>query len=743
MKKSKRIQTVLAVAVILTLVLPWTAFGAVWTDQQDYSPGDVVTIYGDNSNGAGYLVDETVDVTVTRPDGSTDGCSATVVANDDLASGGASWSCTVTLNDDASAFGSYAYTATGQGSGVLEYGTFTDSPKIGTVAVTPNPAATFAGSILNMHVTVDRAGTGAEFVACLSTIDLPTGWSAVFDPTSLQFNGNPNRDDQKTGDLDVTIPSDASGDYSFTVKAIVCDQGADLNDSATVVVNVTVYQPLDVTKSADATLTRTWSWTIDKQSETTELTLAIGQSGDVDYTVTVDASSADSDWAVSGQITVENPNAVPFDVTVADEVDNGGTCSIEGSDTATVPAKAGSVNGSVQFDYSCDYPTSGPTSDSGTNTATATVTLDQQDYEFTGTQDFEFVATEVDECIDVSDDLFDVNPPNLDPATVCAGVDSLPKTFSYTGQIGPYASAGSYTVENTASFVTNDTGAAGRSSWTVDVTVVGQTSFSQVTSSGLCTFDTNSAPGDQFNLIFTQDPKAPTTYKLTASNPGQFYYNAFYAVQGGATTLFIAVPSPFVTQGAVPIHVYDGVEVYGDTCYTPGAPVSATWTPVSGGYNVTFNSADVTSGLAYVAIHLDYGLKSSGGFTKVGTNDAGGSATITNLTPYAFSFSDTGGQVASDTVSNYNIFKKNPGGAGMSLKAGLGDPVAGVKVQVYDANKKLLATVTSDQDGYYQWVYKYTGKAATFTVKLPAYNRSQAVTLKANGFVEVNFTDLP
>ena len=52
----------------------------------------------------------------------------------------------------------------------------------------------------------------------------------------------------------------------------------------------------------------------------------------------------------------------------------------------------------------------------------------------------------------------------------------------------------------------------------------------------------------------------------------------------------------------------------------------------------------------------------------------------------------------------------------------------------------MLVTVYSDADGWYLWEYKYTGKAATFTVKLPAYSLSQTVTLKSNGFLVVNFT---
>ncbi|HLB68335.1 MAG TPA: hypothetical protein VJN63_07715, partial [Thermoplasmata archaeon] len=45
---------------------------AIWTDKQDYAPGETVTIYG-----AGFLADHNVDVSVTRPDASVDTWSVT------------------------------------------------------------------------------------------------------------------------------------------------------------------------------------------------------------------------------------------------------------------------------------------------------------------------------------------------------------------------------------------------------------------------------------------------------------------------------------------------------------------------------------------------------------------------------------------------------------------------------------------------------------------------------------------
>ncbi|HYN69426.1 MAG TPA: hypothetical protein VEX41_04375, partial [Candidatus Eisenbacteria bacterium] len=112
-----------------TLVLPALASAAVWTDQADYSPGSVVTISGDNSDGAGYLAGETVDVVVSGPNGYASSCSAT-------ADEAGAWSCQVTLWDTELAVGAYTYTATGQTSGVSQSGTFTDAVQVTITSAT-------------------------------------------------------------------------------------------------------------------------------------------------------------------------------------------------------------------------------------------------------------------------------------------------------------------------------------------------------------------------------------------------------------------------------------------------------------------------------------------------------------------------------------------------------------------------------------------------------------------------------
>jgi hypothetical protein len=79
----------------------------------------------------------------------------------------------------------------------------------------------------------------------------------------------------------------------------------------------------------------------------------------------------------------------------------------------------------------------------------------------------------------------------------------------------------------------------------------------------------------QFRVLFTPSPRDGwPAYKLNASNPGQYFYNL--VVEGTASTtqtVTLDVPYPFVTQGAMPGHVYDAVEMVFDSdgCFVPPA----------------------------------------------------------------------------------------------------------------------------------------------------------------------------
>src|SRR5439155_9998255 len=290
-----------------------------------------------------------------------------------------------------------------------------------------------------------------------------------------------------------------------------------------------------------------------------------------------------------------------------------------------------------------------------------------------------------------------------------------PTPASFPGAEAPgtqvVLSAGSYSVTETgpngyaASFSADCSGTIGLGQTKTCTITNDDYPLALVTDSSLCTFDVdNGTPGRQFRLLFTPDVNNPSGYKLNASNPGQTYYNVFYPT---GSTVNITLPYPYVTHGAVPIHVYDGVTIQtvnGQRCLIPGNELANNSTQVTlANYNPqAFGSTytiTVPAG-AYVNIHLDYGLKGTTGYKPGSQNSAISQAiTIPNLQSYTFSDSGSG----SGTVQSENAFKKDPGIAGLVQSSITGNPVPGATVQIYDPANVLLATVTTDADGWFLW----------------------------------------
>jgi hypothetical protein len=242
------------------------------------------------------------------------------------------------------------------------------------------------------------------------------------------------------------------------------------NDSASVTVNC---YDLTVTKNAATSKKKTWNWTIAKSADQTALLLMPGQQFLVNYKVDVSATSADSDWAVSGTITVQN-NA-PFAATI-----NSVSDVVSGGINGTVSNCSIALPGTLAANSSmtCSYTAALPNADDRTNTATAT----QQNYAYdsslnptpSGTTNYsgsaavsfaQATVTEIDECINVSDSLQGAL------GTICA--NSAPASFSYSRFVGPYTAeqCGEQIVRNVASFVTNDSGATGNDDHSVVITV--------------------------------------------------------------------------------------------------------------------------------------------------------------------------------------------------------------------------------------------------------------------------------
>ncbi len=236
--------------------------------------------------------------------------------------------------------------------------------------------------------------------------------------------------------------------------------------SASASVTVACYA-LRVTKDAATAFDRTYNWTIDKTGDQSALTLSTGQQFLVNYTTVLSATYTDSDWAVEGAILIYNPAPMDAPLTAVSDVVSPDILADVDCPSLVVPA-GGSLT--------CTYGTALPNASDRLNTATATL----QNYAyastgagapsgttgFSGTANVSFgnaTMTEYDECIEIADD----RVGSL--GTLC--YPDAPRTFHYSLYIGPYDTCGTYEFVNVASFVTNNTGAAGSDSWTVTVNV--------------------------------------------------------------------------------------------------------------------------------------------------------------------------------------------------------------------------------------------------------------------------------
>lgn len=385
--------------------------------------------------------------------------------------------------------------------------------------------------------TVDVTTTGAVTGAS-ETVDVIFG-----DPTTTVGYEAVNVWDSHTGDLGTFTER---GKVEYT-REFSCESATDgyieYPNTATIVetgesdaagVRVKCYD-LTVTKNADTSFDRKWTWQIDKSADETSLSLTEGQLATVDYEVTVDATAAEGNGSVSGDIWIANPNPErDAELTAVSDVVSPNIAADVDCTSLTVPS-----GGSLHCTYSADLP------DDADRTNTATATLQNHDFgadgsgtpsgttDFTGSALVTITGTpagEVDECIDVTD----TNVGLL--GTVCAG--EVPKTFTYSLTFGTSPDAdvvlecGENSHPNVASFVTNDTAATGEDHWTVLVDVV---------CGGGCTltpgyWKTHSAYGpapfdDTWNLIQPAGQDSPfylsgmSYYRVMWTSPSS---NAYY-----------------------------------------------------------------------------------------------------------------------------------------------------------------------------------------------------------------------
>jgi len=219
---------------------------------------------------------------------------------------------------------------------------------------------------------------------------------------------------------------------------------------------------VDVTKTAETSLDRTYTWDIVKSADKTSLELQKGEVYSLPYKIVVSNTSADSNWAVSGDITIKNPdpNNAAQVTDVTDVISGGINATVDcGGSSFSIPA-----NGTKTCTYNAALP-------DGTNrTNTATVTTSGKVGGGSGTADVKFdgatTVNKIDDMIKVSDTY--TGPGS--PQGVDVSANEAPKTFTYNRDIS-FDMCGDHEVNNTASFVTNTTGKTGKSDVTVKVTI--------------------------------------------------------------------------------------------------------------------------------------------------------------------------------------------------------------------------------------------------------------------------------
>jgi uncharacterized repeat protein (TIGR01451 family) len=161
------------------------------------------------------------------------------------------------------------------------------------------------------------------------------------------------------------------GSYTINVHAQVEDGGSQTSAVPDRAIDLVVEcgeesqpEPLQVTKTANTTYARRFDWTVTKQAAPASITTP-ANTATFSYTVTVTKSAPiDTGFTVSGQITIANPNSFAVSgVTIADAIDGGPTCSVQGGSNLPIPG-----NGSVSVPYTCLVTSAA----GGLNVATAT-----------------------------------------------------------------------------------------------------------------------------------------------------------------------------------------------------------------------------------------------------------------------------------------------------------------------------------------------------------------------------------
>ena len=234
--------------------------------------------------------------------------------------------------------------------------------------------------------------------------------------------------------------------------------------------------------------------------------------------------------------------------------------------------------------------------------------------------------------------------------------------------------------------------------------------------------DSDFNPINSFDCLFT--PSYYSYYKMTATNPGTFYYNLQVKNNdpAGRFTVTVKIPSDFdlkrLSPRTSPVQI-DGKAVYYSISAGGLLKVS----------NIKINQSQTVT----LTVHLDYALTDGCGSQLFKL-----SSPTTYSKAYAFNATLNSTQVA---TANIAAVGKKVTAIGGLIKDLLGEPKGGLVVTAINKTGSVVATVISPSDGF----YFVAVPAGTYTVKISnSFGTLLAQTynfkVDKDQFVEKDFT---
>jgi hypothetical protein len=218
---------------------------------------------------------------------------------------------------------------------------------------------------------------------------------------------------------------------------------------------------------------------------------------------------------------------------------------------------------------------------------------------------------------------------------------------------------------------------------------------------------------DQFRIVFTPDiTEDGLFYKISATNPGGFYFNMMYHVWSSSHTVQYDLTQYFVTKGGKPIHAYiwedssgiengqvDWVDLDEDGEPDELSDITSMITYLDDG-TITISGVEPCN-YVLITIHITFADKGEDGLTYEEAAAYG-----SNPTPYVLEGWVEGSEEWSVQSALNAILKlrepRSPFVFGIALDETKDDtPVAGITISLYNSKGRCVDSHTTDEYGFY------------------------------------------